>query len=132
MNNVLGFAQVPVVVPKDCTCSISSYSHVMTLIIKEHVLTEAKNAFFFNKRYVIVLTLDLSLLSGFWCILVTGFLQLWRRQCLGSLEEDELARDPSMKHLQTIKSILQTTPLLCPSSVPAQVFQFQQHSWQET
>lgn len=122
MNNVLGFAQVPVVVPKDCTCSISSYSHVMTLIIKEHVLTEAKNAFFFNKRYVIVLTLDLSLLSGFWCILVTGLLQLWRRQCLGSLEEDELARDPSMKLLQTIKSILQTTPLLCPSSVPAQVF----------
>lgn len=50
MNNVLGFAQVPVVVPKDCTCSISSYSHVMTLIIKEHVLTEAKNAFFFSTR----------------------------------------------------------------------------------
>ena len=46
MNNVLGFAQVPVVVPKDCTCSISSYSHIMTLIIKEHVLTEAKNALF--------------------------------------------------------------------------------------
>ena len=45
MNNVLGFAQVPVVVPKDCTCSISSYSHIMT-IIKEHVLTEAKNALF--------------------------------------------------------------------------------------
>lgn len=96
----------------------------MTLIIKEYVLTEAKNAFFFffNKRHVIVLPLDLSLLSGFWCIKVTGFLQLWRRQCLVSLEEDELARDPSMKHLQTIKSILQTTPLLCPSSVPAQVF----------
>ena len=123
MNNVLGFAQVPVV-PKDCTCSVSSYSHVMTLIIKDYVLTEAKNAFFFffNKRYVIVLPFDLSLLSGFWCIKVTGFLQLWRRQCLVSLEEDELARDPSMKNLQTIKSILQTKPLLCPSSVRAQVF----------
>ena len=51
MNNVLGFAQVPVL-PKDCTCSVSSYSHVMTLIIKDYVLTEAKNAFFFFQQEV--------------------------------------------------------------------------------